>query len=197
MARALLTSNPSELVTDSGSVLWSIIKGEQLEYPIIIDFLPDPTDYTFEAVVVEAYNIEFQTERPIMVLPAGVQTTLIVRLPVYIGIWDPIQSYNMEEVVLYNDVYYKLISGVAFVDATPPDISPYWTTTSLNIVYVQFPSNLGFTYAVQPAVGHPVYGFFELRVTEPAGTIYQKTWKPIRGMIQILFSPTDEVPDTP
>jgi hypothetical protein len=197
MARALLTSSPTELMTDSGSVLWSIIKGEQLEYPIIIDFLDNVTGYTFEAAVVEAYNIEFQTERPIMSMPDGIQNSLTVRLPVFIGIWDPVQSYNMEEVVSYNGTYYKLIAGVAFVDATAPDISPYWVETAMNIVYVQFPAALGNNYAEQPTVGHPVYGFFELRVTEPAGTIYQRTWKPVRGMVQILFSPTDVVPDIP
>jgi len=33
-----------------------------------------------------------------------------------------------------------------------------------------------------------------LRVTESFG-VYPRTWKPVRGMVELLFSPTHEVPD--
>ena len=53
---------------------------------------------------------------------------------------------------------------------------------------------LGNDYQVQPSVAGSTYGFFELRVTEPANPIFARTWKPIRGMVEIQFSPTDIVP---
>jgi len=34
MARSRLTDPTLDLVTDAGAVLWSMVKGEQLEFPI-------------------------------------------------------------------------------------------------------------------------------------------------------------------
>lgn len=195
MARSTLTSIGQDLVDDSGSVLFSFIKGEQLEYPITLEFAQNVlTGYTFEAVVVEALNEAGQTTAPTAIKPSGVQTVLTVRVPTYEGTWDAPTAYNMEEIVLYAGKYWKLKSGVAVVNATPPDASPLWEETTTNKIYVQFASTLAATWAVQPAVGSPSYGFFELRVQEPNNSIFQRTWKPVRGMVQVLFSPTDVVP---
>lgn len=196
MARSTLLETSSDLISDSGSVLWSFIKGEQLEFPVTLNFLDDVTQgYVFEAVVVEALNILNQTERPITIKPNGIQTTLVVRLPVKRGNWDPLQAYNKEEVVLYNGIYYKLLKGAGRIEATAPNLDPLWQVTSLKKIYIQYPASLGSQWEIAPAVGLPVYGFFELRVTEPTDSIFTRTWKPVRGMVEILFSPTDIVPD--
>ena len=57
MARSLLTNTTNDLITDSGAVLWSLVTGEQLEFPITLNFLKDTTqkllnNYIFEAVVI-------------------------------------------------------------------------------------------------------------------------------------------------
>lgn len=195
MARSAITNTSSDINTDSGAVLWSFVKGEQLEFPITMNFISDSTSgYQYEAVTVEALNVANQTERPTEIKPSGVQTVLVTRVPINRGTWQSTQAYNQEEVVLYSGLYYKLGSGVARVSATLPDVDPYWIETALNKVYVQFPSTLGSTWVVQPTSVSATYGFFEIRVTETSNSIFARTWKPIRGMVEVLFSPTDIVP---
>lgn len=200
MSRARLTQTPVDLVTDSGAVLLSLVKGEQLEFPISLNFIADATNkesnnYTYEAVVVEAKNVIGQSSAPIDIMPSGVNTTLVVRTAEYLGTWNEFAAYNKEEVVLYNDKYYKLLGGAGRMYPTVPPLDPLWELTTLNTVYIQFPSTLASTWSVQAAVGKPVYGFLELRVTEPADPVFTRTWKPIRGMVEVLFSPTDVVAD--
>lgn len=200
MSRARLTQTPVDLVTDGGAILLSIVKGEQIEFPVTLNFLSDTTEkpsnnYIYEAVVVEAKNVSGQSSAPIELMPSGVNTTLTVRKPIYQGTWNAPEAYNKEDVILYGDKYYKLSSGTARVSSIAPSSDPMWVETVLNIIYIQIPSTLASTWSIQPIVGKPVYGFFELRVSEPADPIYTRTWKPVRGMVEVLFSPTDVVAD--
>ena len=198
MARSRFLNPINDLMTDSGAVLWSFVKGEQLEFPITLTFLDDVTlPYEFEAVVVEAKNVLLQEEPPVTIEVGGEQTVLNIRLPVYRGVWNAVDSYDEEDVVLYNDVYYKLSTGAGYTDATPPSDDPLWLVTALNIIYVQFPKTLAADWNIAPMVDYPVYGFFELRVTEPNNSIFIHTWKPVKGLVEILFSPTDITPDGP
>jgi hypothetical protein len=200
MARSRLTNTTQDLISDGGAVLWSFVKGEQLEFPISLNFVEDTSvkdsnNYQYEAVVVEANNTTQQSDRPVGAKEGGVQTRLFVRLPIFIGTWQASQAYNKEEVVLHQNKYYKLVQGSGRFSTVPPGTDPFWSETTLNTIYVQFPSTLANTWAVQPLVDSPVYGFFELRVTEPQDTIFTRTYKPIRGMVEILFSPTDVTDD--
>jgi hypothetical protein len=200
MARSRLTNTTQDLIADSGAVLWSFVKGEQLEFPVSLNFVEDASvkpnnNYVYEAVVVEAANVSQQSERPVLVQDGGIQTRLFVRLPVYLGSWQSAAAYNKEDVVLYNNKHYKLAFGSARVNATVPTSDPLWIETALNIIYLQFPASLATDWSVQPLVDSPVYGFFELRVTEPQDQIFTRTFKPVRGMVEILFSPTDVTTD--
>ena len=200
MARSRLTNTSQDLISDGGAVLWSFVKGEQLEFPITLNFIEDASvkpsnNYQYEAVIVEANNVAAQTDRPTSIKTGGVQTTLFVRLPIYLGTWQSAQAYNKEEVVLYGNKYYKLLQGSGRVSSVLPNLDPYWEETVLNKIYVQFPSTLGSNWSVQAYADNAVYGFFELRVTEPTDQIFTRTFKPVRGMIEILFSPTSEVTD--
>ena len=200
MARSRLTNTSQDLIADGGAVLWSFVKGEQLEFPITLNFVEDASvksnnNYVYEAVVVEAANVARQVDRPTDIRENGVQTRLFVRLPVYLGAWQAAVAYNKEDVVLYNNKYYKLVQGSGRVNSTVPTTDSMWTETNLNTIYLQYPSTLASTWTVQPVVDSPVYGFFELRVTEPQDQIFTRTFKPIRGMVEILFSPTDVTQD--
>jgi hypothetical protein len=202
MARSRLTDPTLDLVTDAGAVLWSMVKGEQLEFPITLNFISDASvkstgNYQYEAVVVEAKNVVGQGDKPTLVQPSGVTTRLFVRLPKYIGVWAANQAYNKEEVILYNGVYYKLLVGIGRTSAVTPDVDNKWEVTTLNKIYVQFPNTLATGWAVQPLTDSATYGFFELRVTEPTDAVFTRTFKPVRGMVEILFSPTDETADIP
>jgi len=200
MARSTITNTTDDLISDSGSVLWSIVTGEQLEFPVILNFVEDASlkesnNYTYEAVVIEGDNTE--GGRPNTLLTNGAQTVLGVRLPIYMGVWDPDVAYNKEDVVFYSVDYYKLKSGAARISDAPPSIDGTWEVTTLNTIYIQFFKELGANWAKKASVDNPVYGFFELRVTEPNDPIFVRTWKPVRGMVELLFSPTQEVPDVP
>jgi hypothetical protein len=200
MARSRLTNTSQDLISDGGAVIWSFVKGEQLEFPITLNFVEDASvkannNYQYEAVVVEAANVVAQTDRPTTVKTGGVQTTLFVRLPIYLGEWQSAQAYNKEEVVRYSNKYYKLTQGSARTSSVLPTLDPYWEETVLNKIYVQFPSTLASNWSVQAFADNAVYGFFELRVTEPVDPVFTRTFKPVRGMIEILFSPTSEVTD--
>jgi hypothetical protein len=195
MARAALTDLQEDLITDSGAVLWSLIRGEQLEFPITVSFISNAASgYIYEAVIMEALNTIGQAEKPTDIRPLGVNTTLVVRVPTDRGTWDAGQAYNREDFVLYNGKYYKLSAGTARVNATSPDLDSTWDPHQANIIYIQFPSTLGSGWTVQPQVNSSVFGFFELRVTEPTDAIFTRTWKPIRGMVEFHYSPTEVVP---
>lgn len=196
MARSRLLDPANDLITDGGDVLWSFVRGEQLEFPITLNFVENVmAGYTYEAVVVEADNVAEQTTTPVTVKDGGVTNILVVRVPTNRGNWDSAQAYNKEEVVYYGGKYYKLVQGVARTNTTTPDLDPVWQETTLSKVYLQFPKTLGSTWGQVPTVTTPVYGFFELRVTEPVDNIFRRTWKPVRGMVEILFSPTYSADD--
>ena len=193
MARSRISTTSDDLISDGGSVLWSMVVGEQLEFPITLNFMDGVEGYTFEAVVLEAENAAEQTARPSAVLAGGAQTTLTTRVPALLGTWSGAAAYDQGDLVLYESAYYILTSGSNRVSATTPDTDVLWEETVLNKMYVQFPSSLGSDWGVDATVNSPVYGFFELRVTEPSGVLYQRTWKPVRGLVELLYSPTDVV----
>ena len=196
MARPRLISPTVDLMKDEGAVLFSLVKGEQREFPVELDFVSDSTlGYVFEAVVVEAANTASQKEPPTSLMSNGAQTTLTVRLPVFMGDYTIGTEYSLEEVVLFGGNYYKLMTELLTADEVTPDINENWVLTSMNIVYLQFNKELSDDWAQSPIINVPMYGFFELRVTEPANNIITQTWKPVRGLIEILFSPTDIVAD--
>jgi hypothetical protein len=202
MARTPIIDDGESLIDDSGTVLWSFIRGEALEFPIVINFLSDCTDasgYVFNAIVVEAENSPNQTEAPDTLQAGGVVTNFNVspdggiRLLHAIGSpnWAPATSYDAGDLIYYtsNEKYYTLLSGTDRINATTPDIDPYWLETTKNTVYLRFPDTLGATWAQKPKIGCATYGFFELQVQEPTGFSFRRKWKPVRGMVELLYSP--------
>lgn len=197
MGRSLINRTTIDATESDSNVLFSFIKGEALEFPVTLSFLEEisvATGYTLEAVIVEGDNKTGQTSYPDSAKIDGVQTVLNIRLPNKATNWNPLASYDVEYVVFYNSKFYKLRKGSEYVSALTPDVDANWVETVDNVIYVQFPSTIASSWTVQPTVSSSVYGFFELRVTEPANPIFQRTWKPVRGVVEILFSPTDVVP---
>ena len=192
MARSKLRDTSEDLVSDGGAVLWSLITGEQLEFPLLLNFLEAAQGYTYECKILEAANLDGQTDKPYVIRTPINATTITVRVPTYRGSWSAGTSYNQGDVVLYTDgLYYHLDGGgINRVSATIPPDDPLFTETTLNTVYIQIPSTLGDNWTVVAQVNYAVYGFIELSVTEPTGVLYQRTWKPVRGMVQLLYSPT-------
>lgn len=280
MARSRLVDPSIDLVSDGGSVLFSFVKGEQLEFPVTLSFLdstigstpasftgsitsnvltvtaissgtivpgqlisgvgisantyitgyisvylgigtytvavyaPGTTaasspnvsstsitavfnSYTYEATVVEALNTVEQSSEPTAIKPSGITTLLTVRVPVNRGTWTSGATYNVEDVIYHAGKYYKQNSGFqGYTSNTVPSSDTIrWIETAANRVYVQFPKSLGTTWSQQATVTSPVYGFFEMRVTENASIVYPRTWKPVRGLVEIMYSPTYSADD--
>jgi hypothetical protein len=193
MARSKILSPTVDLQSDSGGVLWSLVQGEQQEFPVTLSFLTNAYGYTYEAVVIEGNNLG-DGVIPTAAKGSGINTTLTVRVPTEKGTWNPATAYDREDVVLYNGLYYKLSFGTARVSATVPSSDSLWVEYVPNKVYIQFPSSLSSNWTQQPTTEFPIYGFFELSVQEPVGGIYQRTWKPMRGLVELLYSPTKLVP---
>jgi hypothetical protein len=197
MARSYLTDPPESLNNDSGAILWSFIRGEQQEFPVVVNFLEDCTEgngYIFEAVVLEALNVEEQADPPTSVQPSGDKTNIEIRQLVDAGVWDEASAYNGGELVSYGTTTYMLERGVARTSAILPPDDPEWIETARNTLFLRFHSTLGDDWALEPAVGWSVYGFFELSVKEPITYSFQRCWKPVRGMVQLLFSPVSATP---
>jgi hypothetical protein len=198
MARSKITETSVDLQADSGSVLWSLIQGEALEFPVTLNFLTNAgAGYEYEAVIMEALNVSGDTSVPEVVRPSGVNTTLNVRVPFERGDWNAANAYSREDVIYYNLVYYKLAVGANRVSSTVPssDVG-FWEPYVPNKIYIQFPATLSAApaWAVQPNIAQDVYGFFELSVQEPAGGVFRRTWKPMRGLVKLGYSPTLAVP---
>ena len=202
MARSKIGVITTDLQSDSGSVLWSLVQGEALEFPITLSFLTNAYLYTYEAVVMEGLNVAGVDEPPTVIKPGGVATTLSYRVPQEKGTWASGTAYTREDVVLYSGTYYKLsnTSGSTRTNTTAPNLDPVlngigWAVYVPNKINIQFGELFTITpaWSVQPTAIAGVHGFFELRVTEPAGGIFQRTWKPMRGLVKVLFSPTAAV----
>lgn len=212
MARSRLIDPINDLITDGGAILWSFVQGEQLEFPLTLGFIEtilktdaivqDPTKgYTIEAKVVEADNTANQLIKPTSIKSGGIVTAINVRVPYYAGTWQNTVTYVREDVVLHNGSYYKALkAGNVSSNGTPGTTNSFWASTQPNKVYIQYPDDLANNWTTKSflTASTSIYGFFELRVTEPinAGTYslnesaFIRTWKPVRGMVEILYSPT-------
>jgi len=192
MARSSITSTTNEANTDAGSILFSMVMGEQLEFPIDINFYPDASQLLYEAVVMEAAPGD---NPPTAVKVGGVNTVLATRFPTYMGVFNPAAFYNRGEMVLYNNVYWELTAGTNYKNTLlTPATDPMWRTSGLNRVYIRVPSTLGTTWSTQPSVTTRAYGFLEVACSELPMVTFPFTWKPIRGIIELQFSPTQLVP---
>lgn len=195
MSRSPITSTSSTTGNDNGNILFSLIQGEQLEFVVTLSFLTSLLNYNVEAVIMEAFNIVGDSSVPTSARVGGVNTTLKARIPLERGAWVAATAYNKDDVIIYNGNYYKLTTGTSIVNSTIPSSNSNWVLYTPNKVYLQFPEALSSGWLVQPSPNVPVHGYFELRVKEPTASAFPKTWKPLRGVVQFLYSPTKLVPD--
>jgi len=56
MPRSNITSKSIDAITDDGSILFSVAKGEQIHLTFTLEWITDLTGYTITAKVVEAFN---------------------------------------------------------------------------------------------------------------------------------------------
>jgi len=63
--------------------------------------------------------------------------------------------------------------------------------TTDNTFKIVFPEELITDWTTQPTPDKPVYGFIELEVRDPGVGDQQQIWKPFRGLVEVLYSPTE------
>jgi hypothetical protein len=194
MARSNIIASSEDLQGDDGGVLFSLIQGEQLEFPVTLEFIANASQaYVYECVIMEGDNVLDQTSPPVKARAGGIANQLVVWVPVDKGNWSASTPYSMDELVKYGDLFYLKLSGTDETTSTIPSVDSTWLEYSPNVAYIRLSSGLSMDWAVQPTTESKVYGFIELSVTEPPGGRYRRTWKPLRGVIQFLYSPTQVI----
>ena len=147
MARSKITSRSKDLITDDGSVLVSIIEGEQTRISLTIGWVTNLTGYSITAKVIEANNVQDTG-----VLPATAATNPTITA---LDIIDTVSTDNVFDIVI------------------PEDLIDSWATT--------------------PIPDKPVYGFIGLEIRDPGVGNEQLIWKPLRGLVEVRYSPTEVV----
>jgi hypothetical protein len=193
MARSSLISTSVDLNNDSGSVLLSLVQGEQLELPVTLNFLTIANEsYTYKAVLLEANNQSEDGLVPTNVNPVGVKEAIPVRIPPYKGLWYSTTQYVRNDIVAYGALYY-ILTTVSSPVGTNPSTSVDWQVCLPNIVYLQFSKTLSTNYTIQPTPTDIIYGYLELSIAEPDTGTYQRIWKPLRGLVSFAYSPVLQV----
>ena len=145
MPRSKITSTSKDLITDDGSVLVSVIHGEQTRLDIVLGWLTNLTGYTITAKVVEGNNTQGTGNKPTDPQPAGA----VITLPI--------------------------------IDATPSD----------NQFEIVIPQTVIDTWATTPEPDQPIYGFIGLEIADSSTGNNQQIWKPLRGLLEVRYSPTE------
>jgi hypothetical protein len=145
MPRSKITSKSQDLITDDGSIIASIVHGEQTRINITASWLTNLSGYTITAKVVEGDNIQDSG-----VIPSTArETPVVTTLPI--------------------------------LDTTPTD----------NIFDIVIPQDLINTWDTFPAPDKPIYGFIDLEIADTGTGNNQQIWKPMRGLIEVRYSPTE------
>ena len=162
MARSKISSPTRDIITDDGSVLLSVVQGEQPHLEFTIGWLTNMNDFNVHARLVEGDN-DGEGTKPTSVKADGVKLLL---------------SKSNGFIRRVDDGDNKFI--------------------------VVVPYNASVGMVPQPTPNKPVYMFIDLEVGDPgtgsdinpigeAATPDKQIWKPVRGLIEILYSPTEGV----
>ena len=65
------------------------------------------------------------------------------------------------------------------------------TTVTDNTFEIVFPSTIIDAWATTPEPEQPVYGFIGLEVSDTGAGTSQLIWKPIRGLVEVRYSPSE------
>jgi hypothetical protein len=151
MARSRINSKSKDLIKDNGSVLVSVVEGEQIHMGVTLGWLTSLAGYTITAKIVEADSSSIIHTDPTS-LPIAKQAGGQVR--------------------------------------TLPIIDVDATDNTFNIV---IPEDLVALYVTQPSPEKPAYGWIGVEVADTGTGNAQQIWKPMRGLVEILYSPSEEV----
>jgi len=149
MPRTRINSRSNDLIKDNGTVLISLVEGEQIHLDMTLNWMTNLVGSTLTAKIVEADMVGSVDEDgyPVNVKTGGVITSL--------PIVDADTSDNIFRIVL------------------PTDLIDSWTT--------------------KPSPESPVYGWIGLEVQDNGIGNAQQIWKPFRGLVEVLYSPSEAI----
>lgn len=75
------------------------------------------------------------------------------------------------------------VTTLDIIDSDPTD----------NTFKLVIPEELVYNWVTQPAPEAPSYGWIGLEVRDDGVNEYQQIWKPMRGLVQVRYSPTEAV----
>jgi hypothetical protein len=171
MARSTITSKTKDLISDDGSVLVSLIKGEQTQISVTINWLTSLSGCIITPKVVEANNTNYPTL--------------------------PTQVHQSNPNIRLLEILYNSGSGLA-VDT---NASTSGSANNSNTFSLVFPEDLitqggsaaagQGDYNVQPDINKSVYGFLGVEIKDTGVGALQQIYKPFRGLVEVRFSPTE------
>ena len=59
-----------------------------------------------------------------------------------------------------------------------------------NNVIMVLPKDLGLNFDPQPQPDHSVFAYIDIEVSDTAVGVRKQIWKPFRGLVELLYSPT-------
>jgi len=145
MARSNITSVSKQLISDDGSVLASVIQGEQTRMDIVVGWLNNLLGCEIVCKVVEGDNVQDSGAIPV----TANDTPVVTVLPI--------------------------------IDLDPQD----------NMFSIVIPETLIDNWDTYPSIDKPIYGFIGLEIKDVGVGIEQQIWKPMRGLVQVRYSPTE------
>lgn len=84
-----------------------------------------------------------------------------------------------------------LIPATATSSPTVTTLTVIDSTVSDNKFELVLPKDLGQNWDTSPVPDKPVYGFIDVEVADTGSGINQQIWKPLRGVVEIRYSPTE------
>lgn len=153
MARKRINSKSKDLIKGQGTVLVSVIDGEQTRIALTAGWLTTLAGYTITAKIVEADTSSLdhfaadKDDRLPLTPQAGGQ---VVTVPV--------------------------------IDADVND----------NVFEIVIPDELTTGFTTPPLPEQPAYGWIGVEIADTGVGDHQQKWKPFRGLVEILYSPSEQ-----
>lgn len=120
-----------------------------------------------------------------------------VHLTLTLGWLTSLSGYTLTAKIVEADM-----AGTMDDDSYPVDVKPGGVVTTLvviddtttdNTFKLVIPDDLISTWTTQPTPNAPVYGWVGLEVADDGVGDRQQIWKPLRGLVEVLYSPSEEV----
>ena len=203
MARSRIRQTSVEANTDNGSILFSFAIGEQQLMDVTLDFLNTLDNITLEAVMLEGANAGGRRPRG---RPAdGNGQTRKLQIVVNYTDTEVLPDGSTDtprtgtgQILIDSDVMIDpATSGPVFPAFDDDDSESLrrtagFTRSFTNSIRIVFPEAMGTDWDTQPQPDQPVYAFFGLKVAEQDNAgIPGQIWKPLRGLVELVYSPTD------